>query len=122
MLVRGRSRSTNLLSSNPQIRLWHCQLDHASNTRVVQVSKLVDGIDLGEITIEPIDKPQSSNSKSESNSDIDKPSPINKTMELNINGVEKLCKACLESKHTKIVKSKRMIPTMRRLQEIYTDL
>ena len=82
----------------------------------------MDGIDLGEITTEPIDKPQSSNSEPESDSDVDKPSPINKTMELNINGVEELCKACIESKHTRIVKSKRITPTIKRLQEIHADL
>ena len=122
MLVQSRGLPTYLLSSNPQIRLWHRQLGHISNARVVQVSKLVDRIDLKEITIEPIDKPQSSDSEPESDSDVDKLSPINKSMELNINNVEELCKACIKSKHTRIVKSKRMTPTMRRLQEIYADL
>ena len=122
MLVQGRGRPTYLLSSNPQIRLWHRRLGHASNAKIVQVSKLVDGIDLEEITTEPIDEPQSSNSEPESDSDVDKPSPINKGMELNIDGVEKPCEACIESKHTRIVNSKRMIPTTRRLQEIHADL
>ena len=104
MLVQDRGQPTYLLSSNLQIQLWHRRLGHASNARVVQVSKLVDGIDLGEITTEPIDKPQSSDSEPESDSDVDKPFPINKTMELNIDDVEELCKACIESKHTRIVK------------------
>ena len=122
MLVRGRGRPTYLLNFNPQIRLWHRRLARTSNARVVQVSKLVDEIDLGEITKEPTDKPQSSNSKPESDSDVDKPSPINKAMELNIDGVKKLCEACIKSKHTRIVKLKKITPTMRRLQEIHADL
>ena len=122
ILVRDRGRPTYLLSSNPQIRLWHCRLGHTSNARVVQVSKLVNGINLGEITTEPIHEPQSSNSEPESDSDVDKLFPINKVMELNIDGVEKLCKACIESKYTRIENSKRMTPTTRRLQEIYANL
>ena len=88
MLVRVRGRPTYLLNSNPQIRLWHCQLGHTSNAKVIQVSKLVDKIDLGEITTEPIDEPQSSNSEPESDSDVNKLFPINKVIELNIDGVE----------------------------------
>ena len=48
MLVRGRSCPTYLLSSNSQIWLWHHRLGHASNARIVQASKLVNGIALGE--------------------------------------------------------------------------
>ena len=121
MLVRGRDQSTYSLSSNRQIQLWHCYLGNASNARVIQVSKLVDGIDLGEIT-GPIDDSHFSDSQLEFDSDSDKPSPINKAMDLNINGVEKLCETCIKSKHTKIVKSKRMTPTTKRLQEIHTNL
>ena len=82
----------------------------------------MDGINLGEITTEPIDKLQSSNSEPESDSDADKPSPINKAMELNIDDVEELCKACIKSKYTKIVKLKRMILTIRWLQKIHAEL
>ena len=120
--MRDRDRPTYLFSSNPQIQLWHRRLGHASNARVVQVSKLVDGIELGEITTEPIDKSQSFDSEAEFDSNVDKPSPINKTMELNIDGVEELYEIYIKSKHTRIVKSKRMTPTTRRLQEIHANL
>ena len=43
-------------------------------------------------------------------------------MKLNIDGVEELCEACIESKHTRIVKSKRMTPTTKRLQEMNANL
>ena len=122
MLVQGRGQPTYLLSSNPQIWLWYCRLGHASNARVVQVFKLIDRINLREITTEPIDKTQSSDYEPESDSDTNKLSLINKAMELNIDGVEELCEACIKSKHTKIVKSKRMTPTTWRLQEIHADL
>lgn len=46
MLVQGRSWLTYCLSTNPKIRLEHCHLGYASNARIVQVSKLVDKIDL----------------------------------------------------------------------------
>ena len=114
MLVRGRGRPTYLLNSNPQIHLWHRQLSYISNARVVQVSKLVDRIDLGEITTEPIDELQSYDFEPEFDLHVDKSFPINKAIKLNIDGVEELCKACIKSKHIRIVNSKRMTPTTRR--------
>ena len=81
----------------------------------------MDEIDLGEIT-GPIDNPHSSDSELEFDSDSDKPSPINKAIELNIDGVEEFYEACIENKHHRIVKSKRMTPTLKRLQEIHADL
>ena len=86
MLVQGRGRLTYLLSSNPQIRLWHRRLSHASNARVIQASKLVDGIDLGE-AIGPDNKlyssdsePDNENNKSDKDADS-KPTTINKATE-----------------------------------------
>ena len=81
----------------------------------------MDRIDLREI-IRPIDDPHSSDSELEFDSDFDKSSPINKVMKLNIDGVQELCEACIESKHTRIVKSKKMTPITKKLQEIHTDL
>ena len=75
----------------------------------------MDRIDLGEITTKPIDKPQSSNSESKFNSDADKPSPINKVIELNINGIEELCEVYIKNKYTGIIKSKSMTLIMRTL-------
>ena len=89
--------------------------------RVIKVSKLVDGIDFGKIT-GPVDNPYSFDFEFEFNSDSDKPSPIHKVIELNIDYVEKLCEACIKSIHTRIVKLKRMTPTTKRLQKIYTNL
>ena len=85
------------------------------------MSKLVDGINLREI-IGPVDEPHSSDSELEFELDCDKPFPINKAMKLNIDGVKELFEACIQSKYTRIVKSKRMTPTTKRIQEIYADL
>ena len=43
-------------------------------------------------------------------------------MDLNINGVEKLCEAYIKSKHTRIVKSQSIRVTTMKLQKIYADL
>ena len=127
ILMQGKGQPTYLLSSNPHIRFWHCRLGHASNARVIQASKLIDGIDLGE-AIGPDNKlyssdsePYDENNKSDKDADS-KPTTINKTTEYNLNGVEELCETCIESKHTRIVKSKKMTPTTKRLQEVHADL
>ena len=116
ILVKGRGRLIYQLSSNPQVRLWHWRFGHASNKRVIQASKLVDKIDLGETG--PVDEPPSSDSKS-SNSDAE---AINKAIEHNLGDVENLCEACIESKHTRIVKSKKITPITRKLQEVHVNL
>lgn len=68
----------------------------------------MDGIDRGEIT-KPVNKSYSSNSKlDKSDFDTDKSSPINKVIELNMDGVEEFCEAYIENKHIKIEKSKKM--------------
>ena len=46
MLVKERGKPTYLLTKNPQIRLQHWQLRHASNARAIETSKLVDGINI----------------------------------------------------------------------------
>ena len=89
MLVRGRSRPTYSLNFNPQIRFWHHRHGHVSNTRVIQVSKLVDGINFREKT-RLIDDPHFFNFELEFDSDSDKLFPINKTIKLNIDSVKKI--------------------------------
>lgn len=113
MLVQRRGRLTYLLSSNLQIRLWYYCFSHPSNVRVVQAFKLVDEIDLGEIS-GLANELYSSNF--ESNNDLD--TDVNNMLAL-INKitkvVEELYKTCIESKHTRIIKSKKMTPMIRRL-------
>lgn len=120
MLVQKRVWRTYLLSSNLKIRLWHYRLGHASNVRVVQASKLVDEIDLKELS-GLANKLYSSNSESNNDSDADilnVPAPINKITQ----GMEKFYEAYIESKYIRIIKSKKMTPITRRLQEIHADL
>ena len=116
MLVKDRGRSTYRLSSNQQVWLWYRRFGHASNARVIQASQLVDGIDLEKTG--PVDKTHSSNSES-FDSDAE---AINKAIKHNLGDVEKLCETCIKSKHTRIVKSKKMTLTTRRLQEVHADL
>lgn len=49
ILVKDQGQPIYLLSKNPQIRLWYRKLGYASNARVIEESKLNNGID---ITIE----------------------------------------------------------------------
>ena len=134
-LVKGRGRPTYLLGKNPQIRLWHQQLGHASNARVIRTSKLVDGID---ITIDNSQQEERYSSDSENNNKDENLEPclnnppvltttllnkITSTSNFNLdNNVKQLCDPYIESKHTKIVRHKKMTLTTRKLQEIYADL
>lgn len=45
-LVKESDRPIYLLSKNTQIRLWHRQLEHASNIKVVKASRLTDNLDI----------------------------------------------------------------------------
>lgn len=45
-MAMGRERFIHIVSKNKQIQIWHHQLGHISNARVVRVSKLVDGINI----------------------------------------------------------------------------
>ena len=83
--------------------------------RVIQASKLVDGIELGETR--PVDKSHSSNSEF-SNSDAE---AINEVIKYNLIDVEKLYEVCIKNKYTRIVKSKKVTLTTKRLQEVNTD-
>ena len=46
IFVKKRDRLTYLISKNPQIRFWHRRLGYTSNTRVVDTSKLTNGIEI----------------------------------------------------------------------------
>ena len=83
----------------------------------------MDGITLGE-ALGPIDECYSSNSEPKSNSDedADTSTPIHKATEQISKEMEELCKAYIESKHTRLVKSKKITPTSWRLQEVHADL
>ena len=124
MINQERDQPNYFQSKNLKFKLWYRHFGYASNTRIIQALKLMDEIDLDKE--EPINanEEQNPNARLENNknvdSDIDKTVPIHKVMDIN-NEIE-LCNICVESKHIKIVKSKRMTSTTRRLQEIHTDL
>lgn len=93
----------------------------------MQAFKLVNRINFKKI-IRPDNKLYSSDSKpnnknNKSNIDANiKPTTINKAIEYNLNDIEILCDTCIESKHIRIVKLKKIILIIKRLQEIYTVL
>lgn len=92
--------------------------------KIIQASKLVDGIDLNEEKSTNANEKPDSSSELENNenidSDIDKLVRIHKAIDVN-NKIE-LCDTCVENKHTRIVKFKRLTPIIWRLQEISADL
>lgn len=123
MITKKKGRPTYFQSQNRQIRLWHQCFGHASNTKIIQISKLINGINLKEDFANASEN-QYLNSESESNDNVDSNAnnlaSIYKVISIDIEA--KLCNTCVESKYTKIDKSKRMISTTQRLQEIFTDL
>lgn len=120
ILVRGKGCSTHFFSPKPHIRLWHHCLSHASNTRVMQASKLADGIDLGgEISAD--DGAHLSDSKPDKKNAENKPTSINKAIDSS-ETTKQLCETCVQSKHTRIIKTKNMTSTTRKLQEVHIDL
>ena len=134
MLIKGRWKPTYLLSKNPKIRFWHRRLEYTSNTRVIEAPKLIDDINI------TIDKDQqedrfSLNYKNDNKNPESSPiSPIISTTTstttillkiikiIYLNVVKQLYNPCIESKHTKIVKYKKITSTTYKLQEIYVDL
>ena len=92
--------------------------------RVIQVSKVVDRIDLGEL--EQIEETYYSNSKSEENDSdtevIHEFAHIGKVTEYSLGRIEELYEACIKSKYTRIVSLKKMTVKTRKLQEVHAHL
>lgn len=123
MLMREWGCPTYLLSSSLQIQLWHCRFSHASNVKVVQVSKVIDRINLRKKS-GFINKFYSSDSESNNNLDINANvlTSINKVKKHNSKDAKELCKTYIENKHTRIIKSRKMTSTIKKLQEVYINL
>lgn len=80
MLIKKRGKPTYLLSKNPQIRFWHQWLGHLLNIRIVEISKLIDGIDIIIKKSQQIqEEPFFSDSKVDDKNVNSKPSPIGNT-------------------------------------------
>ena len=135
ILFKRKVKPTYLLRKNPQIRLRHRQLGHVSNASVIETSKLVDVID---ITIDNDQQEERFSSDSEDNNEDENLEPcfnnppalittllnrITSTSNIVLDyNVDQLGDPCIESKHTKIVRNKKITLTTRKLQEIYADL
>lgn len=89
---------------------------------VFLASKLVDEIELGE-TLSLSNNKSSYFSKSKFKNDSDADTNYTSTsMNKIIEDVEELCKACIESKYTRILKSKKITSIIKHFQEIHADL
>lgn len=117
MIVKGKGHPNYLLSQNSQIRLWHRRLGHASNAKVIQASMSVNVISLGEVSKRWVALLRL---RERRESDTKEPIVINKATDASVEA--KLWNVCIESKHTRIVKSKKLTPTTQRPQEIGADL
>lgn len=50
------------------------------------------------------------------------PTSISEILKHDFENMEEFCKTCIKNKHIRIVKLKKMIPTTKKLQEIYANL
>lgn len=53
MALRRRDWAMHLVSKNKKIRIWHRQLGHASNARVIRAATLVNGINFQKAKYDP---------------------------------------------------------------------
>ena len=140
MAITGRGRPTHLVSKNKRIRLWHQQLAHISNTRIVRASKLVEGIDLGPAKeYDPrevfVDSEDSDDSEDDSRAEpflaqqhtLEEVDPgsahqIKSSIDDN-DALDKLCTPCVGSKSTRVVRrNKSITPITSKLEEVHANL
>lgn len=123
--MEKRSQLICCLSSKQHIWFWHYHLGYVNNARAVWVSELINRINFRKIA-GPNNRLHSSNFEPDnksSNADVNnKSTAINKAMTNNLEYIKQLYKVYIKSKHIRIVKSKKITPTIKRPQEIYTDL
>lgn len=78
ILMKDRDRPTYLVSKNPQIKLWYKRLGYIYNARVIEASKLTDGIDIMiKDSQQKIEEQFSSNSGKEMENENSKPDSDN---------------------------------------------
>lgn len=140
LVLRRQSRPTYFVSKNRKIRIWHCQLEHTSNARVIRASTLVLGIDLqqakynlSEVFIDSKesehDTDKDNNSDKQENQDtslalalqISALDPILETLAIDPD-FEKLCTTCVANKSTQTVKrDKSMTSANKKLEKVHAD-
>ena len=148
MVVRGRDRPTHLVSKNRKIRIWHRRLGHASNSKVIRASTLVDGINpqqanynLFEVFLDLDESEHDINKESKSNNQDTNPiaktafsltlqssaidpdrDPDFESLAIDLD-LDKLCTICMTSKSTRAVKHhKSMTLASKKLEEVHADL
>ncbi len=141
MAITGRGQPTRLVSLNKRIRLWHRQLAHISNARIVRASKLIDGISLDQndreynlaevfIDLDNSDASDCSDQEespiqllAESVAEVTSRATVQQTRIEDLEDLDKLCTPCVRSKSTRVVRrNKSMTATTNKLKEIHADL
>lgn len=110
------------------MRLEYRRFAHTSNTQIIQVSKLVDGIKLLDAaTSNSNDDQFSSNSEADigKKSEPDINTYITSILALLnkiIKSIKDFCNMYIKSKYIKIIKHQAMTPIVPKLEEIYINL
>lgn len=129
-MATGKGRPTHLVSKNKKVRIWHRRLGHASNARVIRVSKLVDGINIENNEYDPtkvfIDSDTENNDDTSDTpivSDPTAPPELAANASETNSDFDHICGQCVGSKSTRVViRNKSMTPTRERLEEVHADL
>lgn len=129
-MATGRGRPTHLVSKNKKVRIWHRRLGHASNARVINAFKLVDGIDIKANEYDPtkvfIDSDTEDDDDTSGTPIVSGPTapPELAASASETNSVfDHICGPCVGSKSTRVViRNKSMTPIRERLKEVHADL
>ncbi len=113
-MATGKGRPTHLVSKNKKVRIWHRRPGHASNARVIRVSKLVDGIEIEDKEYDPtevfIDNDTEDDNNtlggliiSDPNAPPKHPSDIAANASETNSDLDHICGQCVGSKSTRFV-------------------
>lgn len=129
MLVKSKGRLIYLLSKNRQIRLSHIKLSHVSNIRAVKAFKLKDGVNIPVKDANQTVAYLFSNSKSDKDDILEEPDTTYLIPMINLNritnlidDIKDLYNLCIESKHSKVVRHKKMTPITLKFLQIHPNL
>ena len=129
MAMTGRGHPTHLVSQSKRVQLWHRRLAHASNTRILRATKLVDGIKLdddkeydpAEILIDSDDSDTFDDEETRTQAEAGAITTALQATETDI--LDKICAPCVGSKSTRILRqNKSMTATTKKLEEVHADL
>lgn len=126
MITQKRGQPIYLLNKNLEVRLWYYHFAYASNTWIIQGSKLVNKIRLLEIAISNFNNDSfclvlKTDTKEWSELDIDTYITLALLNKI-IKSIEDLYNICIKSRYIRIIKYKVMTPIIWKLKEIHTNI